>query len=486
MKIEEYIECDGLALAKLIQNKEVKPQELLNIAIGLADQLNPAINAIVIPFYDKAFQQIKNGLPPGIFSGVPSLLKNLSTSYKDTIETNGSRYFQDNVCLTTSESVQRFLNQGMVFFGRTNSPELGLSYTTEPSFYGPTHNPWDFTRTPGGSSGGAAAAVASRIVPIAMASDGGGSIRIPAACCGVFGLKPSRCRIPTGPESAEAWASLATQFVISRSVRDSAAALDILGKPQIGSYYPLLAPPTEPYLNSHTQSPKNLKIGLLQNVFADVPIDPECQMALEHAIKLFENLGHHVESVTVKINADPLAKAMYSIIAAHVEYALRYQKSLKNRSYTADDLEPITRYFAEFARHVRSHDMIASKNIIFQTMQPIAQLTTKYDVLLTPALAKPPVLLGEINSFDDFQHFTQKNIEFCPFTSLFNQSGQPAMTVPIYWSKQGLPLSVQCAAAVGNELVLLQLAAQIEEAQPWSTKKPDFLNQLLVSKKLKN
>jgi len=479
MKLAEYIHYDAIALAELVSKKEISPKELLDNAINLTEKINPLINAVVISFYDKAYQQIEHGVGDGLFAGVPSLLKNLDMPYEGTLETEGSRYYSKNICSYTSLSVSRLLEQGLVFFGRTNTPEFGLSFSTEPAMYGPTRNPWLLDRTAGGSSGGAAAALASRIVPIHLASDGGGSIRNPAACCGVFGFKPSRGHIASGPEMAEIWAGLVTENVLSRSVRDNAAGLDILSvPPATGSYYPLIKHEIS-YLAEHTKPPKKLIIGLLEGPFYDVPVAADCHRAVELAIHLFQHLGHEVESVKVYLDLDSIGQAGYHIMAAYMENALDIQKLIMRRDYRQDELEPISRHFAEMGPRVRGSDLITARNTIFQQSLAVARLTSKFDILLTPALAKPPIFLGELNPADDFNHFAQKNMEFSPFHSLFNQTGQPAMTVPIYWNENGLPISIQCAAAIGDDLTLLQLAHQIEQIQPWTKYYPSILNHIL-------
>ncbi|MDF1796531.1 MAG: amidase family protein [Coxiellaceae bacterium] len=473
MKVTEYITYDALGLAQLIKQKQIKAHEPLECAIQLTDTYNPQLNAVVATYYEKAHQQLEKFDPNSPLYGVPSLVKDLYFSIKGTRETNGSQFFSNNTSRHSCEYVLRMMAAGTLIFGKTNTAELGLSFSCEPKLFGACHNPWNLSLTSGGSSGGSASAVAARIVPFAAGNDSGGSLRTPAACCGLFGLKPTRGSTPHNPNQAEMWSGLLTNHVVTRSVRDSAAVLDLMQNP-----YNALHPRKEnPYSESNVMKNKQpLKIALLTGVFPQVDIAEPCQRAVDLATVMTHQLGHHIEPVRLSIDIEKIDQAVFTIIAANTLKLLRQQQSRCGRQHNAKDIEPITNYFAEQGHRFSTADMQAAKHIIHTHVNPINQLLQHYDVLLTPALAQPPLTIGSLSHTDELKQFMKKCMQFSPFTSLFNQTGQPAMTLPVLFDNEDQPpVSVQFAARHLDEATLFRLAYQFEQANPWQQHLPTFV-----------
>ena len=472
MKAEEFESFDGLGLAGLVRRGDVSPAELLDLAISRVEARNPELNAVVTRLYDQARAAIAAGLADGPFTGVPYLLKDLGAHYAGAVTSFGSALFKDFVVDHDSEITARLRRAGLVIFGKTNTPELGLTASTEPRLFGPTRNPWKLTHSAGGSSGGSAAAVAAGMVPMAHATDGGGSIRIPASCCGLFGLKPTRARNPMGPDAGEGWGGASVGHAVTRTVRDSAALLDATSGPDIGD--PYWAPtPARPFLEEVGRDPGRLRIAITTRPWNGVPVDPECVEAAVAAGRLCERLGHHVEEATPAVDAKLLGEATLIIIGANVRAALEARAGALGRELAAGDVERLTWARATEGHTARAADYARSIGVVHRTGRVVARFFTRYDILLSPTMCQPPYPLGVLDLMsDDAEAYMRAILGAIGFTSLFNSAGGPAMSVPLAWSRAGLPIGVQFAAPFGDEATLFRLGAQLETTQPWAERRP--------------
>ncbi len=472
--IAEYDNYDGLGLAQLVENKEVTPSELLETAIARADKVNPEINAITQRFDDLAKKAIDKGLPSGPFAGVPFLLKDLHLLLKGTITTSGCRLFTDNIGDHNSTLVDRYLKAGFVIFGKTNTPEFGLTVTTEPQLFGPTRNPWSTEHSPGGSSGGAAAAVAAGIVPIAHASDGGGSVRLPASACGLFGLKPSRGRIPAGPDRGEGWHGCSINNVVSRSVRDTAAVLDATAGPEAGE--PYSAPHKEgTFLTALTQAPGPLRIAISTQSPIGTNVHDDCIQAVQQAAKLCEDLGHTIEEAMPPLDGAALSQALGTIIGVDVASRLDQVAADRGRDISDDEVELVTWRMAQNGREASGVDLLRATQCMHQASHQMARFFEAYDLVLEPTFGQPPVPLGTINTMDqDTGKYISTLLEASPFTSRYNLTGLPSMSVPLSWNADGLPIGVMFTGQFGDDARLLQLARQLEDARPWFNRRPSL------------
>ncbi len=489
----DYDKYDGLGLAELVRKKEVKPSELVEEAISRIEKLNPQLNAVIYKMYEMAREAADKDLPDGPFKGVPFMMKDILMAYAGVPLTNGSRFFKDYIPDHDSEMVKRFKATGIIVVGKTNLPEFGLVPITEPELFGPTNNPWDLTRTPGGSSGGSAAAVTVRIVPLTHASDGGGSIRIPASCCGVFGLKPTRGRNPIGPDLGEAWRGLHCDHVLTRSVRDSAAMLDATAGPDVGALY-YAVPPGRPFLSEVGTDPGKLRIAFTSEPFLGSVVDKDCVKGLEATAKLCQDLGHEVVEAAPQIDGRAFARAFLVMVCVETRAAIEEGEVRLNRKASFKDFEPSTWVLALLGRQCRAPELSRSLNLVQLTARQIGEFFKKYDVLLTPTLAMPPLvtgalqpkgsqlvamnLLGRLNAgglismFSGIDVLAERAFGFTPYTPLFNVTGQPAMSVPLYWNDEGLPIGMQFVGRYGDEATLFRLASQLEKARPWSQRIP--------------
>ena len=472
MKGEELARYDGLGLAELVRRREVSATELLDASIARVEALNPEINAVVTRLYDQARAAIAAGLPAGPFTGVPYLLKDLGAHYAGAVTSYGSALFKDFVVDHDSEITARLKRAGLVVFGKTNTPEMGLASSTEPRLFGPTRNPWNLAHSAGGSSGGSAAAVASGMAPMAHATDGGGSIRIPASACGLFGLKPTRARNPMGPDAGEGWGGASVGHAVTRTVRDSAALLDATSGPDIGDPY-WAPPPARPFLDEVGRDPGSLRIAITTRPWNGQPVDSECVEAAVAAGRLCEQLGHHVEEATPDIDAKLLGEAALIIVGANVRAALEARAGALGRELTAGDVERLTWARATEGHTARAADYARSIGVVHRTGRVVARFFTRYDMLLSPTMCQPPYPLGVLDLMsDDVEAYTRAILGAIAFTSLFNSAGGPAMSVPLAWSRAGLPIGVQFAARFGDEEALFRLGAQLESAQPWAARRP--------------
>jgi amidase len=470
--LSDYERYDGIGLAGLVKTREVNAGELLEAAVARVEQRNPSINAVVNRMYDQAKAAIAAGLPSGPFSGVPYLLKDIGALYAGTVTTLGSGAFRNFIPDHDSEMVVRLKRAGLVVFGKTHTPEFGLSTSSESRLFGATHNPWNLEYSAGGSSGGAAAAIASGIVPMAYGNDGGGSIRIPAACCGLFGLKPTRARTPAGPDLGELWSGLAIAHAITRSVRDSAALLDATSGVEIGD--PYWAPPQKrPYQDEVGADPGRLRIAFTTKAWNFHDVDSECLDAVAEAAKLCESLGHHLEEASPEFDEAARNKAVGVIITSQTRALLQRAESVLGRAATSEDVETVTWGTAEYARQFSASDYADAINAVHRTGRAIGHFFTAYDILLTPTMCTPPHKLGVVSMMTtNIEDYLQTVGGDSAFTSPFNSSGNPAMSVPLHWSADGLPVGVQFVAPFGDEAMLFRLAAQLETAQPWTNRRP--------------
>ncbi len=461
---KEYKEYDALGLSELLKKKEVSAKELLEEAIFLTETLDPLINAVPQKHFELAKAQAETDLK-GPFFGVPFLLKDLHSSLEGTITSDGSRSSAKNVADFTDTLTQRCLDSGLVIFGKTNSPEFGLTVTTEPVLFGPTRNPWNLNHSAGGSSGGAAAAVAAGIIPMAQATDGGGSIRIPASCCGLVGLKPTRARTPRGPKVFEGWAGQSIAHCVSISVRDSALLLDATSGPEIGS--PYHAPyQKDSFLSSLEKDPKNLKIAYI--VPESISIDAEVKDVMTKTFSLLESLGHSVESKSIDLPTDEIMSTIAAVISSSLANKIDEMEKQIGKNLDNTMLENVTLQMQKNGKEVLAKDYIQAVKTNHKIGYEVEKMFLDYDILLSPVLAKPPVEIGNIDlNTTDFVDYAEKLSTYTPFTGIFNQSGHPSISLPLYRTPKNLPVGTMLTASFGNEALLFGLARQLEVAEPW-------------------
>ena len=469
---EDYVKHDAVALADLVRRGEVSAAELAEAAIGLIEAHNPALNAITQRTDDFARDAIAAGLPDGPFKGVPVLLKDLFENLPGVPSNNGSALFKGWVPASQNTIVRKVREAGLVIVGKASSPEFGIMPTTEPRAFGPCRNPWDTGRTPGGSSGGSAAAVAAGIVPAATASDGGGSIRIPAACCGLFGLKPSRGRLGAGPDETEGWNGLATRGVVSRTVRDTAALLDALEGGDPGEPYAAPAK-ARPWRDEVGQPPGRLRIAVSRRTHTGMTLHPDCVAALDDAAKLLESLGHDIVEDDPPLDLDRFQADFWDLLAANTAADLIEMRRVFGRALGPEDLEPWTFHLAGFAAGRDVGDFMLSFRNLWRMHRPMGRFLESYDILLTPTLGTPPPPIGHLDtSLDDGRELLRRVQDFIPFTPQANTFGNPGATLPLFWNAEGLPIGVMIQARLGADDVLIRLAAQVEAARPWADRHP--------------
>ncbi|MFN0313902.1 MAG: amidase [Burkholderiales bacterium] len=468
----EYENYDALGLADLVRRKEVTPGELLEASIARVEARNPAVNAVIMKLYDYGAKAIADGLPGGPFRGVPYLMKDLTSPVAGVRMTRGSKFFSDSPPATAdSEHVKRLKRAGLVIFGRTNSCEHGLSLTCEPQLYGPTRNPWDTTRISGGSSGGAAAAVGARMLPMAHASDGFGSIRAPAACCGVVGLKPTRGRNTFSPYSGEGLGGLATEHAATLSIRDCAALLDATRGSGLGDPYSAPAP-ARPYLDELGANAGKLRIAWTAKAPNGAVIDPECLRVLADTAKLCADLGHHVEECDPEVDGSAIVPTFLTIASANTVVNFS-SHPITGRPAREDEVERITWLMTKMGEKTSAADYVRATQTAHRLGRQMAAFHTKWDVLLTPGLSAPAVKLGWLDMMmDDLDEYWRRVFTFSPFTVWFNLTGQPGLMLPIGQSAARLPLAVQLVGRYGDEATLFQLGSQLEAARPWFGRKP--------------
>lgn len=472
--MDEYSNYDAMGLAELVAKGEVSAGELLKEAVSRADKAQAELNCFSAMFQEVAERQIADGLPDGPFTGVPMAVKDLGFEIKGQPLTNGSRAFKDNVATRDSELCKRYKAAGFTLFGQTTSPEFGLTTTTESLLYGETRNPWDVTRTSGGSSGGASAVAASGVIPLAHASDGGGSIRIPAACTGLFGMKPSRGRTPMGPATTEGWNGQSTVHAVSRSVRDNAALLDVTHGREIGSRY--VAPePDSTFLSALDRDPKPLKIALWDTAPNGTRPGADAEAGLNATRKLLEDLGHHVEEAGPVLDGEALGKGLMVTVSAAMAMIMEARGEALGREMGPDDMEPVTARFVEFGNSIPMRELMKANQASIMAGIAYEQFLVEggYDMILSPTLSRVPDKLGVLSlNPSDLDAYTQAVTTFAPWCAISNQAGTPAMSVPLHWTDENLPIGMMFGARCGNEWELFQLAGQLERAAPWAHRRP--------------
>jgi amidase len=489
---KEYGDYDALGLAALVRSGQVSAAELLEAALARAEAVNPRLNAIITPMHDIARARAGEKLA-GPFAGVPFLAKDLFQEYAGVRVAYGCKALKaaNHTAAEHAEITARWLKAGVVIFGRTNTPEFGAKGITEPEAFGATRNPWNLAHTPGGSSGGSAAAVAAGIVPMAGGNDGGGSIRLPAGHCGLFGLKPGRGRTPWGPAYGELMHGAAMNHVLTRSVRDSAAMLDATHGPEVGSMY-RIEPPARPYLDELARDPGRLKVGFTMKSPIGTEVHAEAIIAVKNAAKLLESLGHHVEEAEPAVDGMQLAQdfvVMWFANCAATVDTIRRQTGCGNDGFELDTLA-----MAAFGRASRASDYVAGYMRWNDYTRKLGEFHQKYDLFMTPTMAMPPARVGEIATpgwqqvalkvlmalrltglvlkTGVVEQMVRENLKWVPFTQLGNLTGAPAMSVPLHWTADGLPLGTHFVAKHGAEDVLFRLAGQLETAQPWKDRRP--------------
>ena len=461
---------DATDLAGLVARGELSALEVLEEAIERAERVNPRLNALVYPWYDHARQRIRDGLPEGPLHGVPFLLKDLYQDYEGQKQSNGCRALAGAVAGQDGEMVSRYKAAGLSIFGRTASPEFGLSTTTESALHGRTRNPWNPELTSGGSSGGASSMVAAGVLPIANASDGGGSIRVPASCTGLFGLKPTRGRNPMGPLVGEGWSGLATVHAISRSVRDSALLLDCTAGPDVGAPY-WAAPPGRPFAEELGREVAGMKAAVVSEAWFGVETHPDCLEAVYAAADLCRGLGLEVEEARLPIPR-ALLDADMQIIYSNARETVELVEQGLGRPATEEDVEKNNLAMARRDRSTGA-DYVRALNGIHALGRLVARFLLDFDLLITPTMPVPPMPLGLLSpSREDAGAQWRDVMRTIAYTSVFNASGNPAASVPLHWNRDGLPIGVQFVAPYGEEAALFRIASALEQAAPWAHRRP--------------
>ena len=479
LESEDYLGKDAVELSAGIRAGDYSVVEVTECAINRAEKVESSIHSIVTQNFERALETAKiidnsaEYLQKSILAGFPFLIKDLST-VKGLPATFGSNLFKDNKANMSSNIVQKYLNAGLNIFGLTNTPEFGLTLTTEPIANGVTRNPWNLEYSTGGSSGGAAAAVAAGISPVAHATDGGGSIRIPAACCGLFGLKPSRGLTAIENKLGDSWSGMSVGHVVSQSVRDSAAFLDII-KLEQANLFPL-PPAPKSFLDKLGSEPRSLKIGLQLQHPLDQAIDNDCLDGVKQAGILCESLGHKVEEINHPIDYGPITSAMSKLINTHIFQRVHARICQLDLKLNEADIETSTRIVAKLGSDVTAVEFLQARDLLYAAEVTMAQFHQSCDIIVSPVLAKTPAKLGWLNmNSNDMKEYTQRFRQYSGFTSIYNGTGQPSMSIPLHRSATGLPVGVMFTGSWGSDQLLLDLASQLEKSQPWPRYVPNVL-----------
>jgi amidase len=447
---------------------------LVDAAIGRIERWNPRINAVVTPLFEPARAAAKEPLPDGPFRGVPFLVKDLGAggTLAGVRMTMGTAFMSRFVPDHDSELVKRLKRSGLIILGKTNTPELGILPTTEPRFLGVCRNPWDLNRTTGGSSGGSAAAVAAGFVPMAHANDGGGSIRIPASCCGLFGLKPTRARTPLGPDYGDLFSGLIADHAVTRSVRDCAALLDATAGADVGDPY-WAPPPERPFLQEVGQNPGKLRIAFTAKAPGETAVHPDCAKAVHDAARLCGSLGHEVEEASLDLPWEMISQSFTVLWSAGCAFVIDGLSFVTGKVPHPGEFEPLTWTLYSMGKKQEASAYLLALALLQRFSREVARFFLRHDILLTPTLAEPPLPLGSFDSPPDNPlHGLRMAEKFVPFTPICNITGQPAMSVPLSWNGEGLPVGVHFVGRFGDEATLFRLAAQLEEACPWNKRFP--------------
>ena len=471
LESEDYLGKDAVELSAGIRAGDYSVVEVTECAINRAEKVESSIHSIVTQNFERALETAKiidnsaEYLQKSILAGFPFLIKDLST-VKGLPATFGSNLFKDNKANISSNIVQKYLNAGLNIFGLTNTPEFGLTLTTEPIANGITRNPWNLEYSTGGSSGGGAAAVAAGISPVAHATDGGGSIRIPAACCGLFGLKPSRGLTAIENKLGDSWSGMSVGHVVSQSVRDSAAFLDII-KLEQANLFPL-PPAPKSFLDKLGSEPRSLKIGLQLQHPLDQAIDNDCLDGVKQAGMLCESLGHKIEEINHPIDYGPITSAMSKLINTHIFQRVHARICQLDLKLNEADIETSTRIVAKLGSDVTAVEFLQARDLLYAAEVTMAQFHQSCDIIVSPVLTKTPAKLGWLNmNSNDMKEYTQRFRQYSGFTSIYNGTGQPSMSIPLHRSAIGLPVGVMFTGSWGSDQLLLDLASQLEKSQPW-------------------
>lgn len=482
--IDELFECDAISLTDRIKSGFVEASDILSASVARAERLNSSLNAIVNFNTSHAKKLLATTALDTPLYGVPTLLKDLGAEAIDFRSHNGSRLYHNTVYSYDSTIFQRIRKTGLIPYARTTSPELGIGPTSEAGVYGePTRNPWNLKHTSGGSSGGSGSAVAAGIVPIAHGSDGGGSVRIPASCCGLVGIKPTRARLPDGPGSGEGWAGMAIDGFLTRSVRDSALMLDQCSGEDLGA--PYTAPPLKTgFMKAMEAKLPSLRVAILNTDFMGNAVHKECRHAVALTADSLRQLGHHVSTWSSPLGDDvkDMMLAWTKIVAAGTLLSVRYKKDIE--TVTPNDVDGVTYGAMQLGKTVSGADYLQSINTVHAFGRKMARLLEEFDILVSPTLAEPPAKTGRfkpVNSdFLDYRSGPDGVFAYSPYTAIFNASGQPAMSLPLYWTPDDLPVGVHFAAAYGNDEMLVSLARQLEQAMPWHDKQVQVIRRYHV------
>ena len=490
--MDNFSSHDALSLAELVRSRQVSPRELVTASIENIESLNPKLNAVIHKMYDRALKEADSPVD-GPFTGVPFLLKDLLAWFAGEPTTSGSRYYKGWIPPHDTELVKRYRKTGVIVVGKTNTPEFGLTPFTEPELYGPTVNPWDTSRTTGGSSGGSAAAVASGMVPWAGGGDGGGSIRIPASCCGIFGLKPTRGRTPAGPITGEHWQGAAIEHCLTRSVRDSAAMLDATSGRDVGA--PYWAPePERPFLEEVTRDPGRLRIAFTSAPLLGNTVHDDCKAALADAVALLASLGHDLVEAQPPVDRDQFNRAFLIMVCGEVRAGIMEGVKLTGRNATPADVEITTWALNLLGAAMSAGDFVHAEHYLRSSARRMGEFCENFDLLLTPTMSLPPFPTGSLQPapheitvlkiigrlragnllrlLGALEKTADEIFDAIPWTPLFNVSGQPAMSVPLFWNAQNLPIGVHLVGRYGDEATLFRIAAQLEQARPWMNRRP--------------
>jgi Asp-tRNA(Asn)/Glu-tRNA(Gln) amidotransferase A subunit family amidase len=470
----DYEQYDALGLAALVKAGKVLPEELLEAAIERVEARNGAVNAVTMKLYDYGRKAIADGLPDGPFTGVPFLLKDLGALLAGVKMTRSSKFFADTPPATIdTEHVKRLKKAGLVIFGRTNTCELGLSLTCEPQLHGPTKSPWDITRTSGGSSGGAAASVGARMLPMSHGSDGFGSIRAPAACCGAVGLKPTRGRNTYAPVAGEGLGGCSTEHAVTLTVRDTAALLDATAGAGPGDPY-TAPPPPRPFLTEIQAERKQLRIAYTTAAPDGAPVDTEYLKALAETVVFCKDLGHKVQEADPEIDRADVVPTFFTLAAANTMVNLGSHPTA-GRTARKGEVENATWGTAQRSEKITSADYVRATQTMHRLGRQMAAFHANYDVLLTPGLGTLPPKLGWIDMMlEEVDEYWRRVFTFSPFTVWFNLTGQPALMLPLGRSASGFPTAVQLVGRYGEEGTILSLGAQLEKGRPWFDRKPSL------------
>ncbi|MGD8607492.1 MAG: amidase [Myxococcales bacterium] len=489
----EYDSFDALGLAERVRSGEVSSAQLVEECIRRIEQVNPRIHGVVFELFDRARAQAHGAPGEGPFAGVPFLIKDLIQRIPGVPTQEGSRFFEGWIPTDETYLYRRWIDAGVVPVAKTATSELGLLPVVETDLHGATRNPWNLDRTAGGSSGGSGACVAAGVAPMASGGDGGGSIRIPASCCGLFGHKPSRARNPSGPTASEHWSGFVSEHVLTRSVRDSAAMLDATHGPEdTAPYY--AAPVQGTFLGATERDPRTLRIAFHAEPALPATVHPDCKAAVEDAARLCAELGHHVEEVVPGHDPLALARAFLIVVGANVAAEIREGELMRNRRATANDFQLTTWITNMLGQAASAREVLVSLRVLQAEARRLVQVYQSYDLVLTPTLGTPPVLIGALQprGIDRIAqkllsalHWSgplthpklidqaaEKTFSFIPFTPVANFTGQPSMSVPLYWNEAGLPIGVMFTGRPAEEPLMFSLAAQLERARPWAARRP--------------